>query len=341
MKINPPQSDIDEILKRNAEYFSTLKEAQIILTGASGFIGTWLVNTLIQANREFSLNCKFIFMGGSSGMLEHLENYHVQSGNIEWLIHDFSRSDLPVNKPFTHAIHALTPSKNPFPGNGLGNAKAAAINSMQYLLDNAFHYGGTPNMVHLSSGAVYPFSHSPDSQPLLETNTILDKNVPRTEYAKLKLQMENLISKSTADGHIQGSNPRIFSLFGPLLPLGSHFALGNFMQNLIQGNKISILGNPLSQRSYLYMTDLITLLVRILVKPTIEPLNVGSSIPVTMQNVAKKVSELENNSTCNSGNLEIEVNSYFPSTENARSNYNFTQEVCLEDGLDRWYKWLK
>jgi len=60
-----------------------------------------------------------------------------------------------------------------------------------------------------------------------------------------------------------------------------------------------------------------------------------------MQNVAKKVSELENNSTCNSGNLEIEVNSYFPSIENARSNYNFTQEVCLEDGLDRWYKWLK
>jgi hypothetical protein len=60
-----------------------------------------------------------------------------------------------------------------------------------------------------------------------------------------------------------------------------------------------------------------------------------------MQDVAKKVSELENNSIFNSGNSEIEVNSYFPSTENVRSRYNFTQEVCLEDGLDRWYKWLK
>ena len=113
------------------------------------------------------------------------------------------------------------------------------------------------------------------------------------------------------------------------------------MQNLIQGEEISILGNPMSQRSYLYMTDLITLLIRVLVNPSTDPLNVGSSIPVTMQNLAKKVSELEKNSTYNFGNLDIAINSYFPSTENACSNYDFIQEVSLEDGLHRWYKWLK
>jgi len=52
--------DIRGVLSRTQGLWPDLKGASIFLTGATGFFGIWLLETLLAANREFSLGLRIL-----------------------------------------------------------------------------------------------------------------------------------------------------------------------------------------------------------------------------------------------------------------------------------------
>lgn len=330
------KNDISQILTLLSPDLPKLANSRIVVTGANGFVGKWLSKTLRVANNEFSLNSKILLIGGTKFTFSENSNFDkVESRSI-----DFSTKTLPLEFSFTHALHASTPTNVLTGLHDETKSNFVALNSLNFLLDDAIQSKNKPHIVHLSSGAVYLNSHEFKSFGIQETEPT-NKVAQKIDYTSTKLQLEEKIELATAEQVIHGCNPRLFAFYGPFLPLDAHFAIGNFMRNGNEGTHIQVLGNPLTIRSYLYPVDLVILLIRILIEPKLLALNVGSKSPFSIAEVANSVSNVYSNRPILFSGDYDEPSSYFPSTSLAENLYGFSEHVSLEDGLMRWKCWLE
>ena len=129
-----------------------------------------------------------------------------------------------------------------------------------------------------SSGAVY----GPRTEPASED----DECHPTTTYGKGKLAAERFL----IDSGLEVKIARCFAFVGPYLPRTIHFAIGNFIQDCLDGRDIVIKGDGTPLRSYLYADDLVEWLFAILErgKPG-RAYNVGSDEGMSIKELAYKV----------------------------------------------------
>jgi len=137
---------------------------------------------------------------------------------------------------------------------------------------------GCSKVLFTSSGAVY----GPRTAPAGEE----DDCRPFTAYGKGKLEAEKILIESGLEAKIA----RCFAFVGPHLNRGIHFAIGNFIQNCLDGNPIVINGDGTPLRSYLYADDLVEWLFAILERgENRRPYNVGSDHAVSIRELAETV----------------------------------------------------
>ncbi|MFM8805602.1 MAG: NAD(P)-dependent oxidoreductase, partial [Planctomycetia bacterium] len=51
-------ADVDALLDRTPSLWEPLRGASVFISGGTGFFGTWLLETLLAADRRFSLDCR-------------------------------------------------------------------------------------------------------------------------------------------------------------------------------------------------------------------------------------------------------------------------------------------
>ena len=176
-----------------------------------------------------------------------------------------------------------------------------------------------------SSGAVY----GPRTEPASEE----DECRPTTAYGRGKLAAERFLLASGLDVKIA----RCFAFVGPYLPRTIHFAIGNFIQDCIDGKDIVIKGDGTPIRSYLYADDLVEWLFAILERgESGRPYNVGSDKGLSIKAVAESV--------CSAlgGGSEIVVKGipsgespsvYVPNVSRAREELGLGVSVPLIDAI--------
>src|SRR5262249_23568298 len=112
---------------------------------------------------------------------------------------------------------------------------------------------GTHGLLYLSSGAIY------GTQPAeLERISEDFAGAPaelRSEsiYGEAKRVAEDLCV-SAATSALHPKIARCFAFVAPRLPLGGHFAAGNFLADAVAGRAITVKGDGQPLRSYLYGT---------------------------------------------------------------------------------------
>ena len=157
---------------------------------------------------------------------------------------------------------------------------------------------------------------------------------PVTAYGKGKLAVERLFIDAGFDVKIA----RCFAFTGPHLNRGIHFAIGNFIQNCLDGKPIIINGDGTPLRSYLYADDLVEWLFAILERgENGRPYNVGSDRAVSIRELAETVRDALGSKS------EIIVKGmpkagekpsvYVPSIERARVELGLDVKVALENAI--------
>lgn len=223
---------------------------------------------------------------------------------------------------FDAIIHAATSAVTT-----LSDAEMTSV-----IMDGARHVtdfakaAGCGKILFTSSGAVY----GPRITPARED----DACEPVTAYGKGKLAVERMFIDAGFDVKIA----RCFAFTGQHLSRGIHFAIGNFIQNCLDGKTIVINGDGTPLRSYLYADDLVEWLFAILQRgESGRPYNVGSDHAVSIRELAETVrdamgskSEIVVKGTPKVGE---EPSVYVPSIERARSELGLEVKVSLEDAI--------
>ena len=329
------QKDLNFVLQASERIFSSLNGSRIFLTGGTGFIGCWLLESIRNANIKMGLEIEVTILtrnfNAFSKKAPHLVS-HKSFSFFEGQVSDFSS---PAGA-YSHVIHAATDASADLNENNPTAMFNTIIDGTRRTLDFAFEKC-VEKVLFLSSGAIY--GQQPSSLERIAENWLGGPSPidSRACYAEAKRGAEMLCAIYGKQYGLNISIARIFALLGPYLSLDIHFAAGNFINDAMSGRKIIVKGNGLPSRSYLYASDLTIWLLHILINARSNTAyNVGSDEPITIAELAKKTAGLLSNSSykiLGEGDKGWNLGRYVPDTRLIFNDFGLERTVSLENAI--------
>lgn len=334
------QDDLDAIFTALAPHWPELAGAQLFITGGTGFIGRWMLEALVDANRRLDLGIKATILTRDPAAFAAKAPHLTRAPGLHLIAGDVIDSPLPLG-PFTHVIHAATDASATLNEHDPRRMFDTILTGTRRTLDLAADTGA--RYFFLSSGAVY------GAQPWEETHVAEDwsggpdPTNARNAYAEGKRAAEMLCAIYAKQFALDVVNARIFALLGPLLSLDIHFAAGNFIMDALAGRTITVQGAGTAVRSYLYVADLTVWLWSILMRaPAGAVYNCGSEHAVSIAELAERVA-----TTLDGMGHEVlgrpdqgwNPGRYVPSTARIRQELGMVETVDLDEAIRRTALW--
>lgn len=336
MMLRPlPSEDLEHVLMHTKPLWEQLRGGRVFVTGATGFFGTWLLETFLHANDQLKLGAELVGLSRNpaafAAKAPHITNHpaiKMHAGDVRDFI-------FPKGK-FSHVIHAGTTSSAPVPPLEM---LETITRGTRRALDFAVACEAK-RFLFVSSGAVYGEASSEDHHFSEEDSTAPDPTNSNSAYGEGK-RLAELLCRLYHDNHqLETTIARCFAFVGPHLPLDAHFAIGNFLRDAFGKKPIVIKSDGRSQRSYLYAADLMIWLWTILFKgEPCRPYNVGSERGVSIKALAELVQQvlrLEQKIEIGTGS---KASFYIPETKRVQQELGLREWVSLEEGVRRHFVW--
>jgi len=322
----------------HAPLFKSLFNSRISILGGTGFVGSWITESIDALNAEFSANIT-LTLYTRNRLAARAKFHHLNASSIHYVNFDLASNKSIELEGSDFFIHGATPSviRTGFHDSEL--AHRSTVRGAELIRDAVEKSRSRSVVMHLSSGAVYGFQPlSLEYQPEAELKGEL---LGINSYADSKIKAETIIQEINQLENGIGVNPRLFTFYGPGISLEDHFAVGNFMDDILKEKVIVIKGNPKTTRSYQYPTDLVVSILAILSKPIAGAINIGGSDPISMEDLAGKMSDTLGGLGFSLAGNESLPSNYVPEVKFLKTNYGITNQVSLEEGLLRWREWLE
>jgi len=343
-KLSTP-SDFDWMFRCAQDVWEELRDVRLFLTGGTGFFGRWLLESLVTANQQLNLNSEILVLSRNPGAFAKLAPHLANNPAITFQTGDVRNFDFPQKK-ITHIIHAATTTAEEtyFGADPLVKFDTIVVGTRR-VLDFAV-YCKARKFLLTSSGSAYgtqplDMTHMPEEYSGGPETT--NRDFEKSALGEGKRAAELLCTIYQNAFGIEVKIARCFSFVGPGLPLDIHYAIGNFIRDLLKGGSIQVSGDGTPVRSYLYITDLVQWMWTILVfgRPG-RMYNVGSDQEISIKDLAKMVAYcsnlecevlLDDNSSSNHCN-----NRYVPSIKRAREELNLDVMTPLKSAITNTYK---
>jgi len=329
------QNDLDHVLRHTQSIWKGVRDKTIFVTGGTGFFGKWLLHSFDYVNGSLQLNNKLIVLTRDSASFLEKNPQFKSLSNIEFLIGDVMDFDFPTG-PIDYIIHAATEASE-------------ALNQEQPMLMYDTIVEGTRRVLelgreknvkailHTSSGAVYgkqPPNISHISEEFQSCPDIFEANAAYGEGKRVAEMMSSIYYSKYG---LPSKIARCFAFVGPYLPLDAHFAIGNFIENVLNNKDIFVNGDGSPYRSYLYASDLAIWLWVILFNGVpIQPYNVGSDESITIEQLAIKIAKYNPLSTVNiklPKSIDKKPGRYVPLVDKAKNELGLKVNVGLEEAI--------
>lgn len=285
---NKLEEDLDAILTRGKSLWPALKGARFFITGGTGFIGTWLLESFVWINDHLDLGMSAVVLTRNSAAFIEKVPHVATHPSITLLQGDIRTFNFPKGK-FSFVIHGATDASAKINAEDPICIFNTIVEGTRRTLDFAVQ-SGTKNFLFLSSGAVYGNQPAHISNLSESTPSCPDCTNASSAYAEGKRIAELLCTLYCRQHGLDAKIARCFAFVGPYLQIDSHFAIGNFIRDAMAKKAIHINGDGTPYRSYLYAADLTLWLWTILLRgQAARPYNVGASQAISIAELAKLV----------------------------------------------------
>jgi dTDP-glucose 4,6-dehydratase len=250
---------------------------RVVITGAAGFIGSHLAETLLD--RDYSVIGIDNLLTGDTANISHLANrdftfikhdvtnYIYIDGQVDFVLHwaspaspiDYLELPIPTLKVGALGTHKAL---------GLAKAKGARF-------------------VIASTSEVYgdPLEHPQKETYWGNVNPVGPRGVNdgATGFAE---------AMTMAYHRYHGVDTkivRIFNTYGPRMRVNDGRAVPAFMSQALRNEDVTVFGDGSQTRSFTYITDLVDGIIRLMLSDTNDPVNIGNPVEMTIKQIAETI----------------------------------------------------
>lgn len=326
------EEDIRLVLAACRDELRTLSGKTLLLTGGSGFVGSYLVESVIAFNRSYDgAPCRLLLPTRSLAATQEKWPHFFGASDVLWFEWDGQTLEPPCDV-CDYVIHAASPADP-------ASYMHAPMQTMEDIANGTravLHYAKRAQvslLLYLSSGAAYGQQATGERGFTEDAPSAPDLFDPSSCYGEAKRYSELLCRVSGIPAVIA----RLFAFLGPYQDLQASFAVPDFIRQAIRDKKIIIHSDGSALRTYCYASDLTIGLWKLLLNGTPGELyNVGCDAPrISMKELAELVA-------ARVGGVEVVVegkvgagprSSYIPNTDKFKKLHAL--QIDLSEGVRR------
>lgn len=283
------RDDCHRVLQAHVSGLESLRGGVMLVTGGTGFMGTWLAETVAYLNDCHRYGIQLRLLSAHAGEFASRAPHLAARRDIRLIEQDvLNVVELPADVAWL--IHAAAdPDSGNHATDPLRTLRVIARGT-DAVLQAATRLGSLRKVLHISSGMIY------GAQPLdlagLPESFVggCDCSVPGRAYAEGKRVAETICAAYRTQMRLPIVMVRPFAFIGPHQPLDRSWAANSFIRDALCGGPIRIQGDGATVRSYLYPADMAHWLLGMLAQAASGSVyNLGSPQGVTLMELAQLI----------------------------------------------------
>ncbi len=262
------QEDILNIINENLAWES-FKDSHVLITGASGMLGSYMAHVLLALNEQRGYNIKL------TALVRHPDK--LPSGirdKVDVLCQSVTKPIVSDTK-FDYIIHTASPASPLIMRDDPVGTVAANTLGTFYTLDAAKN-SHAKGYLFISSREIYgqPYEH----QELFKEDTygFVDPLNPRSCYPEGKKAAETMCMCFKQQYGLNVKIARLAHTFGPGMSVDDGRVQADFLRNVIRGENIVLKSEGKPIRTYTYVADAVCALFYILLNSDDVVYNISS-----------------------------------------------------------------
>ena len=304
----------------------------ILITGGSGFVGSYLCEKLINDGHEIIVVDNLLT--GSTENINHL----MHNENFSFIEHDV-QNHIEIENKVDYVLHfASAASPKAYTEHPVNTLKAGSVGTINTLGLAKKH---DAEYLLASTSEVY-------GDPLISPQTEeywgnVNPNGERSMYDEAKRFAEAAVATYSRSYDLKTKIVRIFNTYGPRMQLNDGRVVTNFIVQALKNENITIYGDGSQTRSFSYVEDTVAGIISLMNSSEYDVFNIGNPNEMTVGQLAEKIIELTD-STSEIKYLELpndDPKQRKPDITKAKTKLNWEPKVNLEDGLTETIKWVE
>jgi UDP-glucuronate decarboxylase len=332
---------MDELIR---EDLNTIKKSihsddfggkNVLVTGGAGFLGSWICDIFTMSGSR--VVCLDNLSTGVFDNVEHLKR--TKSFEFEKV----DTCEYTGRKKFDLIFHmASRPAPEDYQKHPVETAQANSVGTQQVL---EMARKSDARVFYASSSEVYG---DPEVFPTPESYVgRVDPLGPRSCYEEGKRFGESYCKAYADEYGVEVRIGRIFNSYGPRLRAEGFYGrvVSRFLLQALKGDGVTVFGDGSQTRSFCYVTDTITGLLRLVAKDGVsgEAINIGSMEETNIIDLARKIIQISDSKS------HVEFRPFppgdhhrrLPDGTKAKMILDWGPNVGLDEGLDRMVRWLR
>eukprot|EP00252_Welwitschia_mirabilis_P026923 TRINITY_DN901_c0_g1_i1.p1 TRINITY_DN901_c0_g1~~TRINITY_DN901_c0_g1_i1.p1 ORF type:complete len:441 (+),score=55.43 TRINITY_DN901_c0_g1_i1:585-1907(+) len=298
------------------------KSLRIVVTGGAGFVGSHLVDRLIERGDSVIVVDNF-FTGRKENVMHHFGN-----PRFELIRHDVVE---PLLLEVDQIYHLACPaSPVHYKHNPVKTIKTNVVGTLN-MLGLAKRVGA--RFLLTSTSEVYgdPLQHPQKETYWGNVNSI----GVRSCYDEGKRTAETLTMDYHRGANVEVRIARIFNTYGPRMCIDDGRVVSNFVAQALRKEPMTVYGDGKQTRSFQYVSDLVEGLMRLMEGEHVGPFNLGNPGEFTMLELAEVVKETidPNAKIVFKENTADDPHMRKPDISKAKDKLGWEPKVSLREGL--------
>ena len=333
--------DVRRLTNNLIEFEQVVKDKTILVTGGSGFIGSWFCDVLV--NFEANVICVDNLISGSNTNIDHLS----ERRNFRFINEDVTK--FSTDEKLDYIAHmASIASPLSYLAKPIETLDANVIGTRRML--ELARENNVKSFLFTSTSEVYGNPDDANVPTSEDYYGYVNSFGPRAVYDEGKRCAEAYCLAYINKFNVPIRISRIFNTFGPRLDIKSTTQYGRvvmkFLSQAMSNNPITVYGSGTQTRSFYYITDQVEGLMKLLLLPNLEKgtiANIGNTEEITILELAKRIISATGSSS------KIEFHPFpkddprrrQPNLSRAKQLLNYQPRIKFDEGLRRTVEWNK